>query len=447
MQISKDRVKLSGNTSEGKGPVVYWMSREQRVDDNWALLHAQDLAIEKKKALVVVFCLIPSFLDATIRAYDFMLKGLKKIEKKLSDRNIQFLILTGDPSIQIPVFLETHKSCCVISDFDPLKIKQHWKNEVISKISIPFYEVDSHNIVPCLITSSKQEYAARTIRPKINRLLGTFLINIPKIKQHPFKIACIKTNNWKDIYGSLKIDHSVPILKNIEPGEIEARKKLAFFIENNLDDYNKLSNDPCKNVVSNLSPYLHFGHISSQRVALEVMKSDSCKNSKDSFLEELIIRKELSDNFCYHNKNYDTIEGFPNWAKQTLQEHARDEREYLYNINDFESGKTHDMLWNAAQMEMVATGKMHGFMRMYWAKKILEWTKSPQEALKIAIYLNDKFSIDGRDPNGYTGIAWSIGGVHDRAWKERPVFGKIRYMSYKSTRKKFDVDKYIKTYF
>ncbi|MBN2520958.1 MAG: hypothetical protein JXB17_10665 [Bacteroidales bacterium] len=166
----------------------------------------------------------------------------------------------------------------------------------------------------------------------------------------------------------------------------------------------------------------------------------------EAFLEELIVRKELSDNYCYYNVNYDSYEGFPEWAKQTLKIHRYDEREYVYELIDFESANTHDDLWNAAQIELIETGKIHGYMRMYWAKKILEWTKSPEKALKTAIYLNDKYAMDGRDPNGYTGCAWAIGGVHDRAWSERPVFGKIRYMNCNGAKRKFDVEEYISKY-
>jgi deoxyribodipyrimidine photo-lyase len=193
-----------------------------------------------------------------------------------------------------------------------------------------------------------------------------------------------------------------------------------------------------------MSPFLHYGHISSQEIALEIIDQTNRK-IYESYLEELIIRKELSDNYCYFNENYDNYNGFPAWAQKSLNEHRNDERDYIYSRHEFETAKTHDKLWNAAQLQMVNTGKMHGFMRMYWAKKILEWSESPEKAQEIAIYLNDKYELDGRDPSGYTGIAWSIGGVHDRAWFTRKVFGKIRYMNDKGCERKFDVEEYIKT--
>lgn len=229
----------------------------------------------------------------------------------------------------------------------------------------------------------------------------------------------------------------------IKSGEDEAHLVMKYFLENKLFLYDKKRNDPTKDGQSNLSPYLHFGQISAQRIVLEVMKTNADEQSKNTFLEELIVRKELSDNYCFYNMNYDNFNGLPEWAKKTLNKHRDDRRKYIYTLEQFENAKTHDDLWNAAQMEMVKKGKMHGYMRMYWAKKILEWSESPEQAFKIAIYLNDKYELDGRDPNGYTGIAWSLGGLHDRAWNERPIFGKVRYMNYNGCKSKFDVIKYI----
>ncbi|MBN1298152.1 MAG: deoxyribodipyrimidine photolyase, partial [Actinobacteria bacterium] len=230
----------------------------------------------------------------------------------------------------------------------------------------------------------------------------------------------------------------------LKPGYANAINMLENFIENGLNIYDTKRNDPNEPAQSNLSPYIHFGQISAQRVALEIIKMDIDESKKETFLEELIIRRELSDNFCYYNPCYDSFEGFPAWARDSLDHHRPDKRDYIYTLEEFENAKTHDPLWNAAQMEMAKTGKMHGYMRMYWAKKILEWTSSPDEAVKYAVYLNDSYSLDGRDPNGYTGIAWSIGGVHDRAWNQRKVFGKIRYMSYNGCSRKFDILSYIK---
>jgi deoxyribodipyrimidine photo-lyase len=220
-------------------------------------------------------------------------------------------------------------------------------------------------------------------------------------------------------------------------------KQFDLFMKKHFKQYSAKRNDPTIDFQSGLSPYLHFGQISAQRIVLETIKRSLRSNPQESFFNEIIIWRELADNYCYYNADYDRVKGFPDWAQKTLDEHRNDFREYLYTAEEFENAKTHDDLWNAAQMEMVKTGKMHGYMRMYWAKKILEWTVSAEQALDFAIYLNDKYSLDGRDPNGYAGIAWSIGGVHDRPWFEREIFGKIRFMSYNGCKNKFNVAKYI----
>lgn len=441
--INEKRIRLLQKGNETNGPIVYWMSRDQRVYDNWALLYAQKLALENNKHLVVVFNLVPDFLEATIRQYGFMLKGLREVESELFKYNIPLILTSGKPEEKIPNLLNSLKASILVSDFDPLKIKRIWKRDVAKKIIIPFYEVDAHNIVPCLYVSDKIEFAAYTIRPKIHKGLIEFMDEfIPLKKMKKSEIISDKVD-WNKIEKSLKINFDVKEVDWLKPGESEAEKIFDHFLQNKFEKYHELRNDPTKDHQSNLSPYLHFGQISAQRIALEVEKFKGNPESQKVFLEELIVRRELSDNFCYNNKNYDSFDGFHDWAKTSLNEHRKDEREFVYTLEQFENGKTHEDLWNAAQQEMVKTGKMHGYMRMYWAKKILEWTKSPEDALQIAIYLNDKYELDGRDPNGYTGIAWSIGGVHDRPWFERPVYGKIRYMNRNGAEKKFEVKAYI----
>ena len=443
--VDPRRVRIVKQGSIGSGSVLYWMSRDQRVNDNWALLFAQELALERKVSLGVVFSLAPSFLNATLRQYGFMLKGLQEVENHLAELNIPFFLLIGSPEQELPAFLVKHHIGGLVTDFDPLRIKQQWKKEVAAHIKSRIYEVDGRNIVPCWEASSKKEYAAYTLRPKIHRALPEFLKDFPLAQKHPFPWPKkVKKTNWDEAEISLKIDRSVPEIDWLLPGEKAAAATLDRFLTKKLSAYASRRNDPTEDGVSNLSPYLHFGQISAQRVALQLKKKKVNKESKDGFLEELIVRRELSDNFCFYNPDYDRFAGFPEWAQKTLNEHRGDKREYLYSLEHFEDGKTHDDLWNAAQMEMVHRGKMHGYLRMYWAKKILEWTGSPEEALEVAILLNDKYELDGRDTNGYVGIAWSVGGVHDRAWKERPIFGKIRYMSYGGCKAKFDVNSYIK---
>jgi deoxyribodipyrimidine photo-lyase len=441
--VNEKRIRLLQKGNETKGPIIYWMSRDQRAHDNWALLFAQQLALEKKKPFCVVFNLVPDFLEATIRQYSFMLKGLQEVETELYNYNIPFFLLSGKPEEEIPEFLKSNNASVLVSDFDPLKIKRIWKRDVAKQIEIPFYEVDAHNIVPALYVTNKLEFAAYTIRPKINKSLIEFMDEFTSLKKMSKSEISSDKIDWDKVQKSLKINFEVKEVDWIKSGETAALKSLENFLHNKFDLYNILRNDPTKDGQSNLSPHLHFGQISAQRVALETRRFNGNKDSENSFLEELIVRRELSDNFCYFNKNYDLFEGFHQWAKISLNEHRKDEREFVYTLQNFEEAKTHEDLWNAAQIEMVKTGKMHSYLRMYWAKKILEWTISPEAALKIAIYLNDKYELDGRDPNGYTGISWSIGGIHDRAWFERPVYGKIRFMNRNGAKNKFDIKKYI----
>jgi deoxyribodipyrimidine photo-lyase len=442
--VDDRRVRRCNQKPAKTGPVIYWMSRDQRVNDNWALLYAQEIALDHKSPLIVAFCLVPEFLGATLRHYHFMLQGLAEIENKLGKLNIGFYLLSGKPGEELPRFFHAMNAGILVGDFSPLRINRQWKEEVAVNINAAFFEVDAHNIVPCWEASPKQEYAAYTFRPKIKRLLPEFLTDFPRVIKHPHDMADKPpATEWQKAEEGLKADRNIQEAPSFEPGEKAAWKAMRHFIENKLIRYPTERNDPTKDGQSNLSPYLHFGQLSAQRLAYLVRQAEAPGVYTDTFLEELIVRRELSDNFCFYNNRYDSVEAFPRWAKETLSAHASDPREYLYTLEEFEAAETHDNLWNAAQKEMVLTGKMHGYMRMYWAKKILEWTESAEQALEIAIYLNDRYSLDGRDANGYTGIAWSIGGVHDRAWFQRPVFGKIRYMSYGGSKAKFNVKSYI----
>ncbi|HYQ48009.1 MAG TPA: deoxyribodipyrimidine photo-lyase, partial [Thermodesulfovibrionales bacterium] len=440
MPVNRKRVSILKDGKAGQGPVVYWMSRDQRADDNWALLFAQELALQAKVPLIVVFCLVPEFLNATIRHYGFMLRGLEETLHALSRKNIPLLIVQGEPGMSLPKFLRRHRAAALVTDFDPLRIKSTWKSEVASAITVPFHEVDAHNIVPCRYVSQRMEYGAYTLRPKILKCLPEFLTSFPKLRKHPFlPSSAPPILHLPELLSSLPIDRSISEVDWPGPGEEQAMKVLRRFLGAGLAEYDNARNDPNRSGQSGLSPYLHFGQLSAQRIAMEVLAAKAPKHAKDAFLEELIVRRELSDNYCLYNPDYDSFEGFPAWARKTLNDHRRDRRDHLYPLEEFERAETHDPLWNAAQREMVSTGKMHGYLRMYWAKKILEWTESPEQAMKFAVYLNDRYSLDGRDPNGYAGIAWSIGGIHDRAWGERPIFGKIRYMSHNGCRSKFDV--------
>ncbi len=445
--MNPQRMRVLKSTGRQKdGPVVYWMSRDQRAQDNWALLHAQQIALERQAPLWVIFCLVPSFLAATIRQYGFMLRGLAETFKALSNKNIPSFLLQGQPPDILPEWLERNKASVLVTDFDPLRIKQEWKEQMLARIDIPCHEVDAHNMVPCWVASSKLEYAAYTLRPKIRKLLPLFLEEIPQICSHPAGACFFDPFPEIDpLLSSLRINHQVKEISWLTPGSHAAHQVLGSFIEEKLPYYDTLSNDPTRGMQSNLSPYLHFGQLAPQRVALSVIKEKKTTSDTEAFLEELIVRRELADNFCYYNPRYDDVGAFHPWAQKTLTEHLADVRQYYYSLPDFEQSNTHDELWNAAQRQMINTGKMPGYLRMYWAKKILEWSENPRQAMKTAIHLNDKYSLDGRDPNVYAGVAWSIGGVHDRAWGEREIFGKIRYMNFNGMKRKFDVAAYIRS--
>lgn len=440
------RVETVRKGTPAHGPVVYWMSRDQRAADNWALLHARKDAVERKCPLGVVFCLTPDYLGATIRHYGFMLRGLEETAGRLAEKGIRFHLLTGDPAEEIPRFVVEQGVSRLVTDFSPLRIKREWERKVAERIAIPFDIVDAHNIIPCRAASPKREPAAYTFRPKVRKALPEFLTDFPPLEEHPFPWKGEAPRiDWEKERGELGVDRSVGEVSWLEPGERAARRALRDFLENRLASCYGMRNDPNRHGQSRLSPYFHFGQLAPQRAALEAQGFDDNLPALASFLEELVVRRELSDNFCFHTPDYDRFSCFPAWARETLNLHRYDLRGYLYSRQRLEEAETHDPLWNAAQTEMVRIGKMHGYLRMYWAKKILEWTASPEEAMSAAVYLNDRYELDGRDPNGYTGIAWSIGGVHDRPWGERNVFGKIRYMSYNGCASKFNVKRYIET--
>ena len=440
--IDPRRVRLLNEKHDGQGVVIYWMTRDQRVRHNWALLFARRKAELMQQPLVVLFTLAPTFLGAPLRHYDFMLKGLREVEADLRALNIPFVLLQGEPKTELPRFAEQIKAGVVVTDFSPLHISKEWKKEVARQLTAPLYEVDAHNIVPCWIASGKQEYSARTLRPKINALLGEFLTDFPVLEPLPSP-SQYQPIDWNDVYRTLKADPEVAPVEWLKPGEKAAQECLERFLQSRLASYGEKRNDPNAEATSQLSPYLHFGQISAQFIALKASKSEAPEDDKKAFLEELIVRRELAENYCCYNKHYDSFEGIPSWARESLKQHCSDQRDYLYTLEEFAAAKTHERLWNAAQLELTKTGIIHGYMRMYWAKKILEWSATAEEAFKTAITLNDRFALDGREPNGYAGVAWSIGGVHDRPWFDREVYGKIRYMNASGCARKFDVNRYI----
>lgn len=452
-KFNKKRVRILSKATEVPEKcqgVAYWMFRDERVQDNWAFLYAQKLALKNEVPLHVCFCLLTNFLDGPVRHFKFLLKGLKEVRKECEELNIEFHMLYGCGADVMPGFVEKNKIGAVVIDFMPLRTVMEYADRLKSSLpkDVPLCQVDAHNIVPCWQASNKLEYGARTIRRKIHDQLGEFLTQFPPVIKHPYsapsKAAVI---DWDRCLEHLECDRSVDEVDWAIPGYTGGIANLENFINGRIKKFGSKRNDPTEDALSNISPWLHFGQVSAQRCIL-VVKALRSKHAEsvDAFVEEAVIRRELSDNFCFYNPKYDSIEGTNDWAKKTLNDHKKDKRSHIYTREELEKAQTHDDLWNSAQIQMVKEGKMHGFLRMYWAKKILEWTESPEKALADAIYLNDRYSLDGRDPSGYVGCMWSVCGIHDQGWGERPVFGKIRYMNYEGCKRKFNIAAFIARY-
>jgi deoxyribodipyrimidine photo-lyase len=438
--IEEARIKHFNDSRKTSGDyVLYWMQASQRAKYNHALEFAVEKANELRQPLIVYFGLTINYPEANLRHYRFMLEGIQETKLALSHRGINMIIRVESP--EIGALNMSANASLLVCDCGYLRIQRKWRQYVVDRAACPVFQVEGEVIVPVEAVSTKEEYSAATFRPKILKQLPTYMV---KLAQNRCRINSLNLefegiDVSKALVG-LDIDRSVPPVKGFKGGIKEAEMRLKVFVKDKLSAYKDKKNDPNADVLSNLSPYLHFGQISPLEIALKVANTGI--PDADTFLEELIVRRELSMNYCFYNSTYDTFEGLPAWAKRTLKEHGSDNRQYSYSFEEFETASTHDEYWNAAQTEMVITGKMHGYMRMYWGKKILEWSASPEEAYNTAVYLNNKYELDGRDPNGFTGIAWCFG-KHDRPWGTRPVLGNIRFMSAEGLRRKFDVATYV----
>jgi deoxyribodipyrimidine photo-lyase len=448
MEIQEERIRpLNEKDVVREGDyVLYWMQEAQRAEYNHALEYAVQRANELGQRLLVVFGLTDGYPEANLRHYAFLLEGLQDVKEELKQRNIKFIVRRGSPD---EVALHAGKNASlIVCDMGYLRLQKEWREKVAEGADCLVVQVETEVVVPVELASDKREHAARTLRPKIQEHLDEFLVELEPTaveKQSlDMKDDGLDLSDIEAILDDMNLDKSVaPVSHLYRGGANEAKKILEDFIENRLGTYVEHRNQPQTDDVSHMSKYLHYGHISPVPVALKISDADPPqKEDLDSYLEELIIRRELSMNFCHYTTDYDEFSCLPAWAKETLEEHKDDEREYLYARKQFEEAETHDEYWNAAMNEMRYTGYMHNYMRMYWGKKILEWSKTPEEAYETTLYLNNKYFVDGRDPNSYANVAW-VFGQHDRGWQERAVFGKVRYMSAGGLERKAKPEEYV----
>lgn len=423
--------------------VLYWMQQSQRAVFNPAL----EYAIEEANALdlpVLVCFGLTAFPEANARHYGFMLQGLAEVRDRLAERGIGFVIRKQPPHELARALAKD--AALVVCDRGYLKIQRTWRAKLAEGLGRRLVQVEGDVVVPIERASDKHEYAARTIRPRIQRVTDEFLAPLEprpvrRRADHLRAESDVDLGDVPGVLAGLKIDHAVSVVRRFTPGEGAARAQLQAFLGDGLRRYGAERGKPEARAASLMSPYLHFGQISPVEIALAVRQRGE-GDSRASYLEELIVRRELAMNHCFHAPDYDTYAVLPEWARKTLADHAGDPRPHVYTREQFEAAATHDPYWNAAMREMLATGYMHNHLRMYWGKKVLHWSASPEEAFETLLALNNRWFLDGRDPNSFTNVGW-IFGLHDRPWGPQPVFGTVRSMG-PNTFKKFDADAYVR---
>ena len=446
--VDHTRITLLNDSLPAAGScVIYWMQKDQRPDDNWALLRAAELANQHSVPLVVAFFVSEKIRNAYVRQFDFMLCGLAETATELRQHGAGFVMRHGSPVRGITELAIEVSAIAVVTDQSYLQLGKSRRRAAATTLSVPLEAIDAAMIVPPHELADKQLWAAYVARPKLRDHLERYLTDYPELElAQPWQgqLEGLDDQDPDAVMAGLNLDASVQPV-TLPAGPMAARARLDKFVSE-VASYETSRNDPNADATSRLSAYLRFGQLSSQRVVWELRHSPGYEGDKAAifaYIDEIVTWRELSTNFCRYNETYNSYAGIPDWAKRSLEAHGGDQREFVYTTAEFEAAVTHDELWNAAQMEMVKTGRMHGYMRMYWAKKMLEWTASPADAIEAAVYLNDKYELDGREPGGYTGILWAIGGLHDRPWFEREVYGQVRYMNYNGAKKKFDVPGYI----
>jgi deoxyribodipyrimidine photo-lyase len=444
--IHDERITLLNHIPIQKGKyVLYWMQSSQRAEYNHALEYALTQANDLSLPLLVAFGLMDDYPDANLRHYTFMLQGLQDAQKTLVKRGIKMVVQHGNPA---DVAIKLSKDAAlVVVDRGYLRPAKSWREKAAKEMPCKLIQIETDVVVPVDTVSDHAEFAARTIRPKITKQFDKFIQPLEKVpvkkKSLDLDMSGLDLSDVTKLAESLKLDKSVlPVDTLYSGGQTTARKTFLDFLEHRFNNYVPNRNQPQTSDTSYMSRYLHFGNISPLELVFMLREKGRGRENIESYIEEVIVRRELSMNFCNFTPNYDSYDCIPAWAKKTLDEHRHDKRSRLYSLEQLEQAQTHDSYWNAAQKEQVYTGYMHNYMRMYWGKKILEWSKTPEEAFKNALYLNNKYFIDGRNANGFVGVAWCFG-LHDRPWTERTIFGKVRYMNAAGLERKADPKAYV----
>lgn len=376
-----------------------------------------------------------------------MLEGLRETKEALQDRGVRMIVRRGAPDEVALLYAEDATE--VITDRGYLRHQKRWRRRVAGEAPCLVTQVEGDVIVPVELVTDKAEYAARTIRPKIHSHLDRFLTPPQQAPVDQSSLGIregdgLRLDPVSTAISSLNLDEKVSLVSTLYPGGTsEAMDLFDLFLRDHLDGYDENRNQVQSNAVSHMSKYLHFGQVSPVRLALDIQNAVVPEEDIKSYLEELVVRRELAMNHVHFRpETYDSYKCLPEWARESLAVHASDDREYTYDLQELIEGETHDRYWNAAMKEMRTTGYMHNYMRMYWGKKILEWSPGPKTAFERTLHLNNRFFLDGRDPNSYANVAW-IFGLHDRGWKERPVYGKVRYMSKGGLERKAAPDAYV----
>ncbi len=442
--IDDRRLRRLNEAGPGDGDhVVYWMQAAARTRTNHALEYAVQRANDLQVPLLVVFGLWDDYPSATARTFRFLLEGLSDVATNLAVRDIGFAVRRGEP-LEVAVDAAAGAAAVVV-DRGYLVEARRWRRMLGRRVDVEATEVDTNLVVPVDVVTDKRQYAARTIRPRIHDHLDDFTVEL---------LTTSIDTAWSGDPGGMDVsdpdaaldelscDRSVAPVERLHGGEEQAAATLRRFVGDALDGYADARNQPADMQVSYLSPYLHFGHLSPLDAVLAARDADAPAADVDDFIEELVVRRELSHNYCWFEDDHDRYASLPDWARTTLAEHRDDDREVTYTRQQLVDGETHDKAWNAAQVELRETGYMHNYMRMYWGKQILAWTNTPEYGFRITREINDRFLLDGRDPNSAVGVAWCYG-LHDRAWQERAVFGKVRTMTRSGLERKFDVDAYV----